>query len=103
MPLFTVLATAAQVRLRVNASHLEPHDSWNREAGCERYIKSAVGIQQCRILSIQLQSFLVSQEHWYARAVFTVVEDLLGLVLCGIEIHVRLLENGTGPRLWIVA
>src|SRR5262249_46686692 len=103
MPVFPILAATSQVWLRVDAPHLQPDDGRNRKPGRERNIESTVGIQQSRILPIQLQPFLVRQKHRHTRPVFAVVENLLGFVLLRVEIYLRLLEYRTLARLRIVA
>ena len=69
----------------------------------ERDVESAVGVEQRGILSVELESFLVGQEHGDAGAVFAGVEDLFGFVAAGIEIDFGLAVDGTLAGLRIVA
>src|SRR5437868_1093086 len=98
MPLLSILTAAPQIRLRVDTAHFQPNEIWDRKRRRQRNVEPAIGIQQSRILPIQLQPFLIRQEHRHPRAVFAVVEHLLGLVLGRVKIHFRLFEYRTFSR-----
>ena len=74
-------------------------------AGSRRFgdVEPAIGIEQRRILPIQLQPFLVTEEHGNARAVFARIENLLGLVLRQIDRHLALPDRRALSRLQIQA
>ena len=71
--------------------------------GSQRDIESAVGIEQHGILSVELHSLLVGEEHGNARAVFAVVENLFGFVTTGIEVDFGLAEDRALAGCGIVA
>src|ERR1700675_4206929 len=98
MPLFSVLAAAAQVGLGVDASHLEPHNIRYGEVWRQRDVESTVGIEQDGVLSIELDAFFVCQKHRDASTVFAVVENLFGFVARGVEVDFRLTVNGALAR-----
>src|SRR5436853_1491390 len=103
MPLLSILTATPQIRLRVDTAHFQPNEIWDRKRRRQRNVEPAIGIQQSRILPIQLQTFLVGQEHRHTRAVLAVVEHLLGLILRSVEIYLGLLENGALSRRRLIA
>ena len=103
MPVFAVLAAAAQVRHGVDAAHLHPHQVADAEGRRQRDVEAAVAIQQRRVLAVELQAFLVGDDHRHARAVFAVVEDLLRFVVRRVEIDLRRAEDRAAARPHVVA
>src|SRR5271168_2902892 len=103
MPLFAVLAAAAQVGLGVDASHFEPDHVGDRKIRRQGDIESTVGVEQRGILSVERDPFFVGEEHGDAGAVFAGVEDLFGFVAGGIEVYFGLAEDGALAGLGIVA
>ncbi len=93
MPIFAILATTAQVRLRVNAAHLHPNKIADRESRRQRDIEATVAVEIRRIVAVELQAFLVRDEHRHFRSVFARVENLLRFVVGRIEIDFRLAED----------
>ena len=89
MPFFTILAAATQINLRINATIFQERNAHSRETGRKRDIETAISIKIDRILAITLYSFLVSQEHRDARAVFALEEDLFADILILLEFHLR--------------
>src|SRR5262249_31634945 len=79
-------AATAQVWLRVDAAHFQPHDIRHRKEWSEGNVESTVGIEQGWVLAVELEAFFVGQKHGHAGAVFAVVEDLFGFVAAGIEV-----------------
>ena len=93
MPLFTVLRSAAQHRLRVHASHLEPGEHTDRETRRHVDVEPTVAIEVRRVRAVLLQPLLVSQEQWDARSVLAVVEGLDRLVVRRVEPELRGFED----------
>ena len=89
MPLFSVFSPAAKIGHGIHAPHFHPGDATHAEAWCDGNVEAAVAVQQRRIVAVQLQAFLVSDEHRHLRAVFTGVKDLCGFVVVLIELHGR--------------
>ena len=85
MPVFAVLAAAANVGGRKDAAHLHPDEAAGDEAGRERDVEAAVAVEQGRIVSVELGALFVGEEHGDPRAVLALVEDMLGFVVVGIE------------------
>src|SRR5579862_2002446 len=80
MPGLAVLRPAADVRQRVDTAH--PHPLHERGTEIRRLsdIESAVGVEQSRILAVELDPFFVTEEHGNARSIFAGIENLLGFV-----------------------
>src|SRR5215467_6477621 len=98
MPLLAVLSATTQIRLRINSAHLQPYDVWHRKGRRQRNVESSIRIQQGWILAVQLESLLIGEEHRHPRSIFAVIEDLLGFVPRGIEIHLRFAKHRTLSR-----
>src|SRR5579884_432624 len=85
VPGFAVLASAAQVWLRVEAALLHPPRKLRIPVGCHGNEESTISEHQRGCLAIALQPFFRRDEHWHARSIFRVVEDLLYLEFIGVE------------------
>src|SRR5207245_4731563 len=48
-------------------------------------VKASVSVQNRRIVAVELDSFLIGQEHRNAGTVFAIVENLFHLVVAGLE------------------
>src|SRR5690348_14706575 len=89
MPVFAVFAAAAEIGHSVNAAHFHPNKIGDTETGGKADVKTAVAVKQGGIVAVELQPAFVSDEHRDARAVLAIVEDLLGFIVGGIEVHFR--------------
>src|SRR5215813_13395563 len=103
MPLLAVFGAAPQIGLRINAAHLHPDQIADRKRRRQRDAKTPVAVEQRRILTVELQTLFVRDEHRHARAVLAVVEDLLGFVIGRIEINLRFAIDLALARLHVVA
>src|SRR5205085_6915937 len=103
VPFFAVLAATAQVRHRVNATHLQPGRDRRRKGRRDGNIESAVTVKNCRVVAIFLESFPIGQEYRHLGAVFALIEDLLSRELVRFEIDLRTKENRALAALEIVA
>ena len=102
VPRLAVLAAAAQVGHGVDAAHLQPRRHRRREAGRERDVEAAVAVEVASGSARRRQALPVGEEHRDLRAVLRRVEDLHGLVLRGVEVHLRLLEDRARARREVV-
>jgi hypothetical protein len=103
VPLLTVLAASAQVGHGVDAAHLHPLQSGDREPGAEGDVEAAVAVQQGGYVPVQLHILVTADEHRDLGAVLGGVEHLLGDVVLGIEVHVGALPQGALSTLHVVA
>ena len=85
MPLLAVLAAAAHIRGSVNDTLFEQSYAQGAKSGRSCDVESTVAVEQCRIIAVELEAFLVRYEHRHARAIFAVVENFLCFVIRGIE------------------
>src|ERR1700754_277606 len=81
MPLLAVLSAASHIARCINYSLLEQSQTKRTKIRCCHNVESTISIEQGRIVTIEFQAFFIDQKHWYTRAVFTVKENLLGLVV----------------------
>src|SRR5215510_4732570 len=84
VPLLAVFAAAAQVGGGVDEAVFEHRYAQRAERRGHRYVEPAIAVEQRRIIAVELQTFLVNQEHRHARAVLAVIEDLPGFVFVGL-------------------
>ena len=64
----------------------------------DAYLESAIGIEQCRVATVQLQSSLENEKHGHPGAVFAGVEDLRRLIVICLEaFDRRFAEEGGFP------
>src|ERR1700691_997254 len=102
MPVFAVLAAAAQVGLSVNASHLKPHQVRHRERGRKRNVEAAVSIEQHAVLAVEFEPFLVSEKHRDACTVFALIENLRGFIAAGVKIDLWFAKDRAGAFFRVV-
>src|ERR1700726_3370870 len=102
VPIFAILATAAQIWLSQDASFFHPGKVRIGEFRLYGNIEPAVPGQQNRVGAIQLNPFTVHDKHWHASTVFRTVKDLLGLVIVRRNRHGRLAKDLVLSRTHIV-
>ncbi len=90
VPGFAVFAATTQVRYRIDAAIFKQYNVGGAERRQNVDVKSAVGIEQRRIVAVHFQALFVDDEHRHLGAVLAIVEDLIGLILRGIKIDFRL-------------
>ena len=98
VPGLAVFAAAAEVGLGEDAAHLQPRQPRDREARQQRNVETAVAVQQRRIRAVELDPFLMDDEHRHARAVLAAVENLLHFVIVGVELQLRPAEQAAFAR-----
>ena len=104
VPRLAVFAAAAHVDAGVDESLFEQRDAQRVEAGRGRDVEAAVAVHQRRVVAVEHDALLVDQEHRHLRAVLAGDEDLLGLVLIGVESgNLRRAEHRALPRRDVVA
>ena len=103
VPRLAVLAPAAQVRDRQHTAHLHPHHPGRAVYRRERHVEPAVPIQHRRVRSVQLDAFLVRDEHRDPRPVLALVEHLRRLELFEVDVHSRGTKQRALSRLDVVA
>src|SRR6202042_2285674 len=79
MPRLAILASAADVRDRIDAAALEPGDDPGPEARRARDAEAAVAVEDGGPLAVKREALLGDEEHRDLGAVLARVEDLLGL------------------------
>ncbi len=93
VPGLAVLAAAAQVGLGEDAAVLQEDDVGRAEAGRDGDVEAAVGREEGRVLAVELEPFLVDDEHRDFRPVLARVENLLRLVAGGVELDLARPED----------
>ena len=93
VPFFAVLATSAQIGLGEEAALLKPPRVFRIPARVEIDEEAAITGHQSRSVAVALHAFFGGDEHRNARAVFGFVENLLDLVVVGVERHLRFSED----------
>ena len=93
MPLFSVLAAAAQIRLGIEAALLHPPGEFGIPRRSHIHEEAAIGKHQRRRVAIALHAFLCRDEHRDAGAILRFVENLLHFVLIRGEGDGRLGKN----------
>src|SRR5580693_9512721 len=85
MPLFAVLATAAQIGRSIDEPLLQQRQTQRIEFRGNSDVEAAVPVEQGGIASIELQPPFVNQKHGDPGAVFAGVEDLHRFIVLGRE------------------
>src|SRR5689334_12704099 len=85
VPVLAEFRSAPQVCNRKNAAMLKPQITITHEARCQADIEAAISGQKSRILPVELDTFLMKDEHGHASSIFRVEPELLDLVLFGID------------------
>ena len=98
VPGFAVFPAAAKAGLGVDPAVLEEDDEGRVEGGPHADVEPPVGGQEGRVLPVELEPLPVDDEHRDLGPVRARVEDLLGLVVGGIELDLRLPEHLGGSR-----
>ena len=93
VPFLAVFAAPPQTGLRVNAAHFHPDEVGDRESRREADVEPSVAVEQRGIGAVHLQPLPVRDEHRNARVVLAPIEDLLGFIVAGVEIHFRLAKH----------
>src|SRR6266436_8882349 len=93
MPFFSVLAAATQAGRRIYPTHLHPDKITYAKRRRRRNVESAIGIQICWIVPIELDPLLISNKHGNLRAVPARIEDLLCLVGVGVKTNLCLTKH----------
>src|ERR1700724_86733 len=81
VPIFAILATAAQIWLSQDASFFHPGKVRIGITRLQGDIESAVPGQQNGVGNIQLSPFMVHDKHWHLSTVFRTVKNLLVFVI----------------------
>src|SRR5581483_561833 len=85
VPLLAELATTAEIGHGKHPTVLCPQHSGGAELRSVTYVETAVRSHQGGIRPVQLETFLVEQEHGYASLVLRLVPDLLQLEILALE------------------
>src|ERR1035437_806924 len=97
VPVFSVLAAAAQVGQGKPAAQGDPPGIFRAPGWGQADIESAIARHQQALGSILLEALPAGDVHWHTSAVFRLVEDLFQLVLAGVEGDFRLGKDVTFP------
>src|ERR1700716_3571852 len=101
MPVLAVFAAAAQHRLGVYPSPLEPRIDASLERTRDRHVETAVPVEQRRRLAVARRTLAAHDEHGYPGPVLAGGEDLLRLVQRRVDgkLHARVqLRSPAGNR-----
>src|SRR5262249_2762497 len=103
VPLFAVLAAAAEIGNSDDETFLEQEDVESRVVGSQADVEASIRGQERRPLTVGSQTLLVNEKHRDLRAVLGGVPDLFGLKQGRIDRNVGLLENEELPGSKVIA
>src|SRR5215472_1628502 len=81
VPVFTKLRPAAQICHRKHPVVLKPDVAVSQKIWSQANIEAAIAGQKRRVAAIELQAFLVEDEHGYAGSVLGTEPELVDLVV----------------------
>src|SRR5437879_9366139 len=91
MPVFTVLAAAAEISVRVDAATLKPEMQPSGKCRSAADVESSVTGEHGGILSVELRALLANDKHGNLGSIFGWIEDLfyvIGVAVNG-RVHFR--------------
>ena len=102
MPSIAILTTTSQVCNCEYPTHFQPSYPADRKRRRKRNIKTAIPIQQHRVVAIFLQPLAISDKHRHLSAIFAWIKDLLDLIIIGVELNLCGAINFAGAFFQII-